>query len=214
MTAALSTGPPSEEFGFHDEDIAIARRYAEALVDAAQKEGPVDAMLDELERGRGRRPQAVPAVRRGAGLGAGAERPRRIASSSRSSTVAPRSLVLRFLRVLNRHGRLGLLAAIRREARSIWDRRNRRIPVRVRSAVPLDDGQLQALRDRLAGLIAGTPILSVSTDPGLIGGLVVQVGDHLYDASVKSRLAQLRHRLIEGKTHEIQSRRDQFSYPA
>ncbi len=122
------------------------------------------------------------------------------------------SLVLRFLRVLNRHDRLGLLAAIRREARTIWDRRNRRIPVRVRSAVPLDDGQLQVLRERLAGLVDGTPILSVSTDPGLIGGLVVQVGDHLYDASVKSRLAQLRHRLIEGKTHEIQSRRDQFSY--
>ena len=122
------------------------------------------------------------------------------------------SLVLRFLRVLNRHERLGLLAAVRREARSIWDRRNRRIPVHVRSAVPLDEGQLQTLRDRLAGLIGGTPILIVSTDPGLIGGLVVQVGDHRYDASVKNRLAQLRQRLIEGKMHEIQSRRDQFSH--
>ncbi len=123
-------------------------------------------------------------------------------------------LVLRFLRVLNRHGRLELLGPIVREARAIWDRRNRRIPVSVRSAVPLDEDQLQALRGRLQGLVAGTPILTVSTDPGLIGGLVVQVGDQLYDASVKSRLAQLRHRLIEGKTHEIQSRRDQFSYPA
>jgi F-type H+-transporting ATPase subunit delta len=54
----------------------------------------------------------------------------------------------------------------------------------------------------------------VSTDPDLIGGLVVQVGDHRYDASVKNRLAQLRQRLIEGKMHEIQSRRDQFSYSA
>jgi F-type H+-transporting ATPase subunit delta len=73
---------------------------------------------------------------------------------------------------------------------------------------------MQALRDRLSGLVAGTPILTATIDPGLIGGLVVQVGDQLYDASVKNRLAQLRHRLIEGKTHEIQSRRDQFSYPA
>ena len=124
------------------------------------------------------------------------------------------SLVLRFLRVLNRHGRLDLLWVVHREARAIWDRRNRRIPVAVRSAVPLDEGQLQALRERLARLVAGTPILNVLTDPSLIGGLVVQVGDTLYDASVKSRLAQLRHRLIEGKTHEIQSRRDQFSNPA
>jgi F-type H+-transporting ATPase subunit delta len=42
----------------------------------------------------------------------------------------------------------------------------------------------------------------------------VQIGDLRYDSSVKSRLAQLRQRLIEGKTHEIQSRRDQFSHPA
>ncbi len=72
----------------------------------------------------------------------------------------------------------------------------------------------KTLRDRLAALTGATPILLVSTDPDLIGGLVVQVGDHRYDASVKNRLAQLRQRLIEGKTHEIQSRRDQFSYSA
>ena len=99
-----------------------------------------------------------------------------------------------------------------REARAIWDRRNHRIPVQVRTAVPLDEDQLKTLRDRLAALTGATPISEVSTDPDLIGGLVVQVGDHRYDASVKSRLAQLRQRLIEGKMHEIQSRRDQFSY--
>ena len=76
------------------------------------------------------------------------------------------SLVLRFLRVLNRHGRLGLLGPIIREARAIWDRRNRRIPVSVRSAVPLDESQMQALRDRLQGLVAGTPILTATIDPG------------------------------------------------
>ena len=48
----------------------------------------------------------------------------------------------------------------------------------------------------------------------LIGGLIVQIGDDVYDASVRSRLQQLRNRLIEGRTHEIQSRRDQFSYSA
>ncbi len=123
-------------------------------------------------------------------------------------------LVLRFLRVLNRHGRLKILGAVLREARALWDRRNRRIPVRVRSAVPLDAAQLDSLQQRLTRLVDGTPIVTVSTDADLIGGLVVQVGDQLYDASVKNRLAQLRQRLIEGKTHEIQSRRDQFSDPA
>ena len=77
---------------------------------------------------------------------------------------------MRFLRVLNRHGRLGTLSAVVREARAIWDRRNNRIPVQVRTAVPLGESQLQALRDRLAALTGGTPILNVYTDPDLIGG--------------------------------------------
>jgi F-type H+-transporting ATPase subunit delta len=196
-----------------DEAIALARRYAEALVDAAQKEGQADAALDELAEiesdvlaefpgfARVLASDRVPATEK--------DRILTDVFEGRAS-----SLVLRFLRVLNRHGRLGLLGPIIREARAIWDRRNRRIPVSVRSAVALDDSQMQALSDRLQRLVAGTPILTATIDPGLIGGLVVQVGDQLYDGSVKSRLALLRHRLIEGKTHEIQSRRDQFSYPA
>jgi F-type H+-transporting ATPase subunit delta len=71
-----------------------------------------------------------------------------------------------------------------------------------------------ALRDTLARTLAATPVLKLEVDPSLIGGLVVQVGDDVYDASVRSRLEQLRNRLLEGKTHEIQSRRDHFSYPA
>ena len=124
------------------------------------------------------------------------------------------SVVLRFLRVLNRHGRLGLLSALSREARQIWDRRHKRVPVFVRTAVPLDQGQEQALRERVAGMIAATPIMQITIDPSLIGGLIVQVGDQVCDASVQNRLEKLRQRLIEGKTHEIQSRRDQFSNPA
>jgi F-type H+-transporting ATPase subunit delta len=123
-------------------------------------------------------------------------------------------MVVRFLRVLNRHGRLGLIAPIARQARALWDLKQNRRPVLVRSAVPLDDAQREAVRDRLGRMLAATPLVTYQVDPALLGGLVVQVGDDVYDASVRNRLEQLRHRLIEGKTHEIQSRRDHFSYPA
>jgi F-type H+-transporting ATPase subunit delta len=81
-------------------------------------------------------------------------------------------------------------------------------------AVALDAAQEAALRDRVARMISATPILNVTTDESLIGGLIVQVGDQVCDASVRNRLEQLRQRLIEGKTYEIQSRRDQFSHSA
>jgi F-type H+-transporting ATPase subunit delta len=194
-----------------DETTLLARRYAEALIGAAEKEGEVDTLLDELaaiER------EVLKAFPRFAVMLASA----RVSSAHKDQVLTAvfdkraSSLVVRFLRVLNRHDRLGLLGLVAREARAIWGHRNKRIEVRVRTAVALDANQMQTLRDRLAALTGATPVLVLSTDPDLIGGLVVQVGDHRYDGSVKSRLAQLRQRLIEGKMHEIQSRRDQFSY--
>jgi F-type H+-transporting ATPase subunit delta len=212
MTEAKSPAPDKRAV-LDDDVIALARRYAEALIDAAQKEGQADAALDELEEIEsdvlGRFPRFAQLLASDRIPAAEKDRILTELFDRRAS-----SLVLRFLRVLNRHGRLGLLGPVIREARAIWDRRNHRIPVSVRTAVPLDEAQTQALRGRLQGLVSGTPILTMTTDPGLIGGLVIQVGDQLYDASVKNRLALLRNRLIEGKTHEIQSRRDQFSYPA
>ena len=212
MTEAKPAAP-EKAAARDDTAIAVARRYAEALIDAAQKEGQAEPALDELDE---LETDVLRRFPRFAELLASDRVPAAEKDRILTDVFDGRAsgLVLRFLRVLNRHERLELLGPIVREARAIWDRRNHRIPVSVRTAVPLDEDQTQSLRGRLQGLVAGTPILTMTTDPGLIGGLVIQVGDQLYDASVKNRLAQLRQRLIEGKTHEIQSRRDQFSYSA
>jgi F-type H+-transporting ATPase subunit delta len=211
MTASSATG--GVEPRVSGETIELARPYAVALVNAAENEDGVEPVLDELDQIES---DVLTAFPRFASLLDSAKvstaHKDRILTDVFDKRVS--SVVLRFMRVLNRRDRLGLLTIVAREARKIWDQRNKRVPVQVRAAVSLDEKQLQTLRDRLAALTGATPVLSVSTDPSLIGGLVVQVGDHRYDASVKSRLEQLRQRLIEGKMHEIQSRRDQFSHSA
>jgi F-type H+-transporting ATPase subunit delta len=202
-----------ESLAVKDDSTEVARRYAEALIHAAEKENAVDLVLDELAELE--RDVLKPNPRFAQVLASS-----RVSSPQKDRILVDllenraSSLLLRFLRVLNRHERLGYLGAVALNARAIWDKRHKRVPVQVRSAVPLDDAQLEDLRAGLARMTGGTPILDISTDPNLIAGLVVQVGDIRYDASAKSRLAQLRQRLIEGKTHEIQSRRDQFSHPA
>ena len=189
----------------------LTRNYAEALLNASGTEA--DAVIAELEEIRADVLQARPDF---ASILASpsipAEKKDRILTDAFEGRAAP--TVVRFLRVLNRHGRLGLLSTITRQARATLDRRQNRKPVTVRSAVPLDEGQQVALRDRLASMIHATPVITLEVDPSLIGGLVVQVGDDVYDASVRNRLERLRGRLIESKTHEIQSRRDHFSHPA
>jgi F-type H+-transporting ATPase subunit delta len=191
----------------------LVRTYAEALVNAAETEGTAEAVVSELEEVIDDLVEPNPrfaALLRAPGV------PLHEKDRILVQTLEGRALptLLRFLRVLNRHGRLGLVEAIARRARAIWDQRQNRQPVTVRSALPLDDAQQAALLERLARLTGATPILHLELDRALIGGLVVQIGDHVYDASVRTRLQQLRRRLMEGKTHEIQSRRDHFSSPA
>jgi F-type H+-transporting ATPase subunit delta len=209
--SAQSTAQPAAENVVPDETLGLARRYADALLGAAGKDGDVDALLaefGEFERDvLGRFPRfshvlASPRVPI-------SEKDRILVQTFQGRASA---ILVNFLRVLNRRGRLDLLGVVLREARAIWARRNKRIDVAVKAAVPLAESQLQSLRERLARLSGATPTLHITVDPELIGGLVVQLGDHRYDASVKNRLEQIRQRLIEGKTHEIQSRRDQFSH--
>jgi len=189
----------------------LTRNYAEALLNASGAE--VDAVIAELEEIRADVLQAQPGFASIlASPSIAIDKKDRILTDTFEGRAMP--TVVRFLRVLNRHGRLGLLSSITRQARATLDRRQNRKPVTVRSAVPLDEGQQASLRDRLASMIHATPVITLEVDPSLIGGLVVQVGDDVYDASVRNRLERLRGRLIERKTHEIQSRRDHFSHPA
>jgi F-type H+-transporting ATPase subunit delta len=198
---------------FQDDQPEVTRSYADALLGAAGSAGQTEAVLDELDELVTDVLQAHP--RFAAILGSEAlpaPEKDRILTTTFENHASP--LLLRFLRVLNRHGRLGLVAPVARTARELWDRQQNRRRVSVRSAIALDDAQRQALVDRLRAMLAATPVVSYQVDPALIGGLVVQIGDDVYDASVRSRLGQLRNRLMEGKTHEIQSRRDQFSHSA
>lgn len=186
--------------GVFDSELGtVAKSYAEALINAASKAGEVESVVGELEEFEDDVLRANP---RFAAL---------LASPSVPSTEKDRILsqildgraqptVARFLRVLSRHGRLGILSPIVHETRAIWDRKLNRKPVTVTSAVDLADDQKAALADKIQAMIGATPILSYRVDPSLLGGLIIQDGDDLYDASIKTKLALMRRRLVEGKT--------------
>jgi F-type H+-transporting ATPase subunit delta len=195
---------------FEDDQPEATRSYAEALLGAAAKEGQVDAVLDELDAIAsdvlGANPRFAAIL--GSPSTPAAEKDRILVDAFEGRALPT---IVRFLRVLNRHGRLGLVGPIARAARAIWDRRQGRRAVAVRSAAPLDDAQQEALRDRLAAMLDATPVISLTVDPSLIGGLVVQVGDDVYDASVRNRLEQFRRHLVEGKLSEVRARSGQYT---
>ena len=187
---------------FDDKTLLIARSYAEAIINAATKTGQVEAVVGELEELDDDLIKANPKF--GEFLSSSSvpsDAKERVLNEALSGRALP--TVLNFLHVLNRHGRLGLLAPIAQEARALWDKKQNRRPVTIRSAIELDEGQKLAIKDKVSAMIGGTAIPSYSVDPSLIGGLVIQVEDDLYDASIKTKLAAMRRQLIQGKSSAI-----------
>jgi F-type H+-transporting ATPase subunit delta len=188
----------------------VARTYAQALLDAAEKRGQAQEVLDELQSLVHDVLPAAPLFE--AFLSSRAISRKRKAPLIRSALQGRASeIFLNFLLVLNEHERLDLLRPILAAYRRLYEERTGHVRVRVKSAVPLPDDQRQRLEQELRAAFRREPILETRVDPDLLGGLVVQVGDWVYDGSVRSRLADIRNQLMERSSYEIQSRRDRFS---
>lgn len=129
--------------------------------------------------------------------------------------VKPRASTLftNFLMVLAKHGRLELLPLILTQSWTESERRAGKSRVQVRSAVVLSPEQLDRIKNRLQDALSSEPILMPTVDQELLGGLVIQVGDTVYDGSLRTRLRVLEQRLRERYLNEIQSGRDRFSSP-
>ncbi|MGH7777773.1 MAG: F0F1 ATP synthase subunit delta [Candidatus Dormibacterales bacterium] len=93
-------------------------------------------------------------------------------------------------------------SAIAGEIRSEFDRLADEAAGRVRAtattAVALNPEERRRLTERLAQRLGREVRLEVQVDPTILGGLVLRVGDRLADASVATRLKQLRRRLAAG----------------
>jgi ATP synthase F1 delta subunit len=77
----------------------------------------------------------------------------------------------------------------------MWDEANKVLPVSVTSAVPLDDAVVKEIGDRIGEQTGQTVQLTAAADSEILGGIVVRVGNSILDASLRTRLNQLRNQL-------------------
>jgi F-type H+-transporting ATPase subunit delta len=123
-------------------------------------------------------------------------------------------LLINFLKVLSKHGRLDCLRAVHRRWKILYEQSLGRVRVRLATAEPLTTDLAARIRLALRKSLGGEPLLETSVDPGLIGGAVLRLGDTVYDGSIANQLKELRHQIRDRSVHEIQNRRDRFRHSA
>ncbi len=114
-------------------------------------------------------------------------------------------LTLRFLRLLNEKGRLGLLIPITGAYDQILQDRFGRVEVDVFTPGPVSADELRRLKERLGATLGKEVIVHPYTDSQMIGGVKLRIGDQLVDASVSTRLRKMRDQLEERGGAEIRA---------
>jgi ATP synthase F1 delta subunit len=105
--------------------------------------------------------------------------------------------LLNFLELLAERHRMPVLFRIRRSFDAMWAEENRLLPVTVTSAVELDDGLVEEIGRRIGEQTGRRVELSAEIDADVLGGLKVQVGNMVLDATVRNRLEQIRKQVVK-----------------
>jgi len=104
---------------------------------------------------------------------------------------------VRFLELLAERHRVPAVFRIRQAFDEMWAEENKLLPVTVTSAVELDDQLVEDIGKRITEQTDRKVDLSSKVDPDVLGGIVLQVGNMVLDASVRNRLEQLRKQVVK-----------------
>jgi F-type H+-transporting ATPase subunit delta len=166
-----------------------ARVYAEALFDVAKEKGKLDAVRDELA-------QFADALDSNRELQVFFFSPyfssaEKVEGLKRAVSGADAEL-LNFLELLIEKGRMTEIFRIRRHLDELWKEENRRLDVTVTSAVELDSAVVEKVGEEIERQTGQKVELASRVDGEILGGIVLQVGNMVLDASIRSRLEKLR----------------------
>jgi F-type H+-transporting ATPase subunit delta len=166
-----------------------AHAYAGALFEVAKEKGKLDAIRDQLD-------QLADAVDSNRDLQVFFFSP--YLSSTEKIEGAKRAIdgadpeFINFLELLIEKQRMPEIFRIRRQFEELWKHENRRIDVTVTSAVELDPAVVNKIGEEIQRQTGQEVELASRVDEEILGGVVLQVGNMVLDASIRNRLEKLR----------------------
>ena len=175
-------------------DIRIASRYAKSIFDLAQEQGKVNdvhadmKLLHDVMTGSSELVNMLksPIIR-------GDQKLQVLEKSFKTSFT---ELSMLFLSTVVRKSRESYLPLIAKEFIAIYNEKHNIAKATVITASKLDAASMEAIRKQLEKESGKTIILETEVDPAIIGGLVVRMGDILYDASIANKLRKIKQEIV------------------
>jgi F-type H+-transporting ATPase subunit delta len=184
--------------------------YAKALLGATEKAGNTDQVLGELDA------LVRDVLDRSPQLEALLASPRVPLESKeglldRAFRDKVSMQLLNFLKVLVRHGRFESLRAVNVAIRKQFNDLRGRIEVRLTTAAPIDQTTSDMIVAKLRASLGHEIELQTNVDPELIGGLVIRIGDTVYDGSLANQLQRLSEDLVSRATRKMRTDGERFA---
>ncbi len=167
----------------------IARVYARSLFEAAQEADKLDVVREQL----GEFADALDENREltvffFSPYFSATEKKEGLASALEDAE----PVVQNVLELLIEKHRMPIIFRLRRELDRLWEEENKLLPVQITSAVELEAATVERIGAEI-GEQTGRKVNLVSTvDPDVLGGIVLRVGNSILDASIRTRLENLR----------------------
>ncbi len=167
---------------------AIARRYAQAYFALAEQAGAIPKWRDELTRavdtlGNDEVASALANPRLPL-----ADRTRLALNLLDGVSDQARNLV----RLLVERGRTTALPGVLAEYQRLADVADGVVRANITTAVPVTDALRMSITEQLKRRLGTDVVTEVHEDPAIIGGLIIRVGDHVIDDSIRTHLQQLK----------------------
>ena len=167
----------------------IARVYAEALFETAKQRGKLDVIREQLG-------QVADALDADRNLAVFFFSPSLSSAEKRDgiqrAIAGAEPELINFLELLVEKHRMPVIFRIRRRFDEMWARENKQLDVTLTSAVELDPEVVERVRDEIERQTDRSVQLRTRVDENVLGGLVLQVGNMVLDASIRNRLERLR----------------------
>jgi F-type H+-transporting ATPase subunit delta len=173
----------------------IATVYARALFEAAQEQGRLDVVRDQL----GEVADALDANRDLQVFFFSPYFSTKEKQDGLARTLTDADpLLTNFLELLIEKHRMPVIFRMRRRLDSLWEQENRLLPVEVTSAIALEDAAVAQIGERIGAQTGRRVELTATVDENILGGIVLRVGNAILDASIRNRLEQLRKQVARG----------------